>query len=63
MSISFFYLWAAGTVLRSKYYVAWKLAEAALISSGANFNGYDNKGKPKWYASLFADCFTYILIS
>ncbi|KAJ3285863.1 lysophospholipid acyltransferase [Borealophlyctis nickersoniae] len=45
----FMYLQLAGGIARTKYYVAWKLAESACILAGVGWNGYDRKtGKPRW---------------
>ncbi|TPX63613.1 hypothetical protein SpCBS45565_g06482 [Spizellomyces sp. 'palustris'] len=45
----FLYLQLAGGLARTKYYVAWKLSEAACILSGVGYNGIDLKtGKPLW---------------
>ncbi|KAI8587860.1 MBOAT, membrane-bound O-acyltransferase family-domain-containing protein [Geranomyces variabilis] len=38
----------AGGIARSKYYVAWKLSEAACVLTGIGFNGYSPSGEPRW---------------
>ncbi|KAI8920321.1 MBOAT, membrane-bound O-acyltransferase family-domain-containing protein [Powellomyces hirtus] len=38
----------AGGIARSKYYIAWKLSEAACVLTGFGFNGYSSSGVPHW---------------
>ncbi|KAJ3019796.1 lysophospholipid acyltransferase, partial [Thoreauomyces humboldtii] len=42
------FMQVAGGIARSKYYIAWKLAEASCDLAGLGFNGYDTKGSPQW---------------
>lgn len=41
-------MWLVAVVYRFKYYFAWAISEAALILSGFCFNGYNEKGEPRW---------------
>jgi hypothetical protein len=44
-----FYMYVSIGSQRSKYYLAWILAEAANNASGLGFNGYDElTGEAKW---------------
>lgn len=36
------------SLVRGKYYCAWKLGEAVNNAAGLGFNGYDDKGNAKW---------------
>ncbi|KAJ8321692.1 hypothetical protein KUTeg_000163 [Tegillarca granosa] len=36
------------TLVRGKYYFAWKLGETVNNAAGFGFNGYDKDGEPKW---------------
>ncbi|KAJ3149130.1 lysophospholipid acyltransferase [Geranomyces michiganensis] len=38
----------AGGIARSKYYVAWKMSEAACVLTGIGCNGYSPSGEPQW---------------
>ena len=42
-----YYMISAGSQ-RSKYYIAWVLAEVVNNASGLGFNGYDKEGNAKW---------------
>ena len=42
------YMWFAGVNSRTKYYVAWTLADLVCNASGFGFNGYDENGNTKW---------------
>ncbi|KAJ3171322.1 lysophospholipid acyltransferase, partial [Irineochytrium annulatum] len=46
-----------GFMSRTKYYGAWKLSEGACIIAGIGFNGYDEKGKPRWDRAENVDIF------
>ena len=43
-----YYLYMSLLMRRVKYYLAWVLADAVNNASGLGFNGYDDKGNPKW---------------
>ncbi len=38
----------SGFLIRTKFYTAWVLADAANNVSGLGFNGYDTNGEAKW---------------
>lgn len=42
------YILVSMSLIRSKYYFAWKLAELVNNAAGLGFNGYDDKGNEKW---------------
>ena len=42
------YMWFAAVSARFSYYTAWKLADLVCNASGLGFNGYDERGRPKW---------------
>ncbi|XP_060068155.1 lysophospholipid acyltransferase 2-like [Ylistrum balloti] len=42
------YLLICVSLVRAKYYFAWKLGELTNQSAGLGFNGYDENGKEKW---------------
>mmetsp|Transcript_95556 Transcript_95556/g.270316 ORF Transcript_95556/g.270316 Transcript_95556/m.270316 type:complete len:477 (+) Transcript_95556:64-1494(+) len=42
------WLFAFMAVLRCKFYVTWKLAEAAVDASGLGFTGFNEDGRPVW---------------
>lgn len=44
----FGYVLVLTMLARLKYYVAWHLGEVLSNVSGLGFNGYDEKGRPKW---------------
>ncbi|XP_061178274.1 lysophospholipid acyltransferase 2-like [Saccostrea echinata] len=44
---NFFVLFCVSLV-RAKYYCAWKLGEAVNNAAGLGFSGYDDKGQAKW---------------
>ncbi|KAJ3085414.1 lysophospholipid acyltransferase [Quaeritorhiza haematococci] len=44
----FLYLQLAGFSARTKFYGVWTMANGACVLDGFGFNGYDEKGRPKW---------------
>ncbi|XP_048780362.2 lysophospholipid acyltransferase 2-like [Ostrea edulis] len=42
------YVLVCVSLVRGKYYCAWKLGEAVNNSAGLGFNGYDTKGQARW---------------
>lgn len=42
------YMLLAVSMVRFKYYTAFKLGEAVNNAAGLGFNGYDSNGEPKW---------------
>jgi len=42
------YLVVATTLVRTKYYYAWLVADAVCNAAGLGFNGYDDAGRPRW---------------
>ncbi|CAF0935057.1 unnamed protein product [Brachionus calyciflorus] len=44
----FIYMNISALCQRSKYYLAWQIADLVCNASGLGFNGYDENGKAKW---------------
>ncbi|KAL5014016.1 hypothetical protein ScPMuIL_008286 [Solemya velum] len=42
------FMLASMILARAKFYISWTLADAVNNASGFGFNGYDEKGKPRW---------------
>ncbi|XP_041361304.1 lysophospholipid acyltransferase 2-like [Gigantopelta aegis] len=43
-----FWLLVIISLVRAKYYFAWKLGELVNNAAGLGFHGYDSEGRPKW---------------
>jgi hypothetical protein len=44
---------------RFKYYHAWLFADAICNNSGLGFNGYDERGNPRWDAVSNIDVYKF----
>nr|XP_054748529.1 lysophospholipid acyltransferase 2-like [Lytechinus pictus] len=48
---------------KSKYFFGWVLADAIHNAAGMGFNGYDDKGNPKWDAASNVNVWNFEVIS
>ncbi|CAM9733108.1 unnamed protein product [Phaeothamnion confervicola] len=42
------WMWLALLFVRVRYYFAWQVADGGAVLAGFGFEGYDEKGRPKW---------------
>ena len=56
------YLYLACEGQRLFYYLPWTLGDAVNNASGFGFNGYDEKGEPKWDLLTNIDIFAIEVI-
>ncbi|XP_077979141.1 membrane-bound glycerophospholipid O-acyltransferase 2-like [Glandiceps talaboti] len=54
------YLWLTVIVVQTKYFYVWVWADAICNASGLGFNGYDDRGEPKWDLVTNVNMFTFM---